>query len=145
MERMTFLVFIPLGHTIWHFPHNMQERNWGRADFSSPLLNKRIPFLRFIVVKFPAVQLAAHDPQAIHLRTSGSLRARISKRSLFASSRLMTELGVNEYPKLIIILMEFNLFHTGMSGLTMQHFYPLLWSLEGFWALYKCRHRKSLF
>lgn len=55
-------------------------------------------------VKIPAVQLAVHEPQAIHLSTSGSRSINLFHFSLSLSSRLILELGVNEYPKPVIIL-----------------------------------------
>lgn len=66
------LVFIPRGHTKIHFPHNMQFCNILTASCSLPLESKRITLRRFISLYFAAVQLAAQDPHAIHLRTSGS-------------------------------------------------------------------------
>ena len=99
---MRWRVFMPLGQTMVHLPHNMQWLNNLDASSLSPFWRERIALLRLVSSNAAAVQLAEQLPQAMHLRTSGSEVASWRNFSLSALSRLILELGFTPKPKSII-------------------------------------------
>jgi len=103
MDKSRWRVFIPLGHTIVHFPHNMQFFIIFMASASLPLCRQSSTFLRLIPENGAAVHVALHDPQAMHLRASGSLAHSSLKRDLSRVSRFIAELGDILNPKMFIV------------------------------------------
>lgn len=102
MLKIRCLVLIPLGHTSMHLPQSMQWLIIDKASSSRPRPSRSMTFLKFMSL-CPAVgQLAAHEPQAMHLETSGSAVHNSSNLDLSKLSRFIAELGDMPYPKSII-------------------------------------------
>jgi len=113
---MRFLVFIPLGHTIVHFPQSMQHRIISRM--SLPLCTASSILLTDIPESLPAGQVALHDPHPMHSRAPLSSLHNCAKRasSTFPRSRVELRLSVN--PKSVIV-------RQGMNGCIEQRFWLL--------------------
>lgn len=113
MLNIRCLVLIPLGHTNMHLPQSMQWPVIDKASFSMPRPSMSITFRKFISL-CPAVgQLAAQEPHAMHLATSGSAWHSSSNFDLSKLSSLMAELGDIPYPKSIIVFKIFVYAHCG--------------------------------
>lgn len=102
IDSIRCLVLIPLGHTIVHFPHNIQLLIILNASSSLPLCRQRRTFLTLIPENSDAGQVALQDPQDIHLAASGSMRHKCSNRLLSIVSRFIAELGDILNPKILI-------------------------------------------
>ena len=108
IDNMRCRVFMPLGHTMLHFPQSIQLESIEHASFSFPRCNATITLRRLIPENRPAGQDAPHEPQAIHFRTSGSRAHSISNLSKSRLSRLTAELGAILKPKSIISALKYN-------------------------------------
>lgn len=123
---------MPRGHTIEHFPHNIQFFIISAASFSFPLWSARMTFLTLIPENPAAGQVAEQEPQAIHFAMSGSISRTFSKRELSVLSKLMAELGDILKPKFIIVCLLWR----GVSSM-LRHGLPPAFP-EPFWD--RCRH-----
>ena len=95
-----FLVFIPLGQTIEHFPQRKQFERRGRTSF--PRCRQRRSFLTLAGEKPAAAQDAEQDPQPIQVLAPGSRAQSRSKREVSILSRSIVELLFMPNPKSVI-------------------------------------------
>ena len=102
MDRTRFLVFMPLGHTIVHFPQSMQDETSLSASCSFPLWSRCRTFLMLIPENLPAGHVALQEPHDIQRLASGSRVHNCSNLLLSTVSRFMAELADNVNPKMFI-------------------------------------------
>ena len=127
---------MPRGHTIVHFPHNIQPDIISATFPARPLCRSSRIFLTLILLSDDAVQVALHEPHAIQRSASGSIRHNSSNNLLSALSRSMAALGesLNPNPFIFKILLSEDV----LRGLLRE---PLQVFREPFWGLCRLRHR----
>jgi len=74
MLKITFLVFMPLGHTRLHFPQSMHLLISFSSSSEIPRRRRTPNFLTLKLIRFEALQLAVQQPQDMQIVNEGSLR-----------------------------------------------------------------------
>jgi hypothetical protein len=102
IPRIRCLVFIPRGQTIMHFPQSMHACIIRSTSPILPLCKERRTFLMLMPENSPAMHVALHDPQAIHLAASGSFLHSSLNKAVSALSISIAELFDNLKPNMLI-------------------------------------------